>query len=164
MNNLSIFQASMKIIKSYLSSSNNILLYLEEEKVLKNTILDIFHNTTADVQCRIACLHLGDNIRWVGENILEEMAKGKSFDLQRFFFLLCKQIFPAFKTSLIDKRRTLCQGTLSIADYGKALKILNEGLGMSVDHYCVRMSFVFGLNEGIVKRTLFTHALEGMDF
>ena len=119
MDNLSIFQVSMKNIKSHLTSSNNILLYLEEEKILKNTILNIFLNTTADVQCRIACLHRGDNIRWVGENILEEMAKSKSFDLQRFFFLLGKQIFPAFGTSLIDKRRTLCQGALKIADYGK---------------------------------------------
>ena len=164
MDNLNIFQASMKIIKSYPTYSTDVLVYFAEEKILKNSILDVFKNTTADVQCRIACLHLSNNIRWRGGEILEGMARGRCHDLHQFFFLLCRKVFPAYKTSMIEKRRTLCQGTLSIADYGKALKILNEGLGTSVDHYCVRMDFVYGLNEGTVKRTLFTHALEEMDF
>ena len=65
MDNLAIFEASMKIIKSVVKCSTDILIYLEEEKVLKNTILDVFGDASAAVQCRIACLHLDDSIHGV---------------------------------------------------------------------------------------------------
>ena len=64
----------MKIIKSEIKSSGDILAYLEEEKILKNTILDVFRDATGEVQCRIACLHLNQSIKWAGEIVMEGLA------------------------------------------------------------------------------------------
>ena len=110
MDNLAIFEASMKIIKSELKCSTDILVYLEEEKILKNTIVNIFGDASAEVQCCIACLHLGDSIRWEGECVMEELAKGGCHRLQEFFSLLCKRLYPALKTSLGKKKSAMCQG------------------------------------------------------
>ena len=164
MENLNIFQASMKIIKSEIKSSGDILAYLEEEKILKNTILDVFHDATGEVQCRIACLHLNQSIKWAGEIVMEGLAKKNCHDLQEFFSGLCKQLFPACKSSIIESHTTLCQGNLSIADYGKALRILNEGMGTDVDHYIERIGFVRGLNKGKVRTALLTHAISELSF
>lgn len=164
MDNLAVFEASMKIIKSVVKCSTDILVYLEEEKILKNTILDVFGDASAAVQCRIACLHLDNSIRWAGEYVMEELAKSGDHCLQGFFTLLCKQLFPASKTSLSERKSALCQGESSIVEYAKELRILVEGMGTSVDHYGVRWSFVKGLNEGVVRAVLRMHPFEGKSF
>ena len=95
---------------------------------------------------------------------MEELAKSGDHCLQGFFTLLCKQLFPASKTSLSERKSALCQGESSIVEYAKELRILVEGMGTSVDHYGVRWSFVKGLNEGVVRAAFQMYPFEGKSF
>ena len=75
MTDLSLLGKSSKVISTCLRSSSEIVSYILEENALKNAILFIYGESSPEFQCKVAQIHLGDDISGYALDILSEMRR-----------------------------------------------------------------------------------------
>ena len=140
---------SKKVINVCLSSLHDIVSYLEEEKILKNSIFRFYEDFTPKDQVKIALLHLGKEV----EKYAFEISFQKEYqNLDEFFYLLFKTIFPAKYSTLNLEYRNLVQGERTILDFAKRLSVLSEKIGLDLE--MEKLKFISGITEEEVRETL----------
>ena len=140
---------SKKVINVCLSSLHDIVSYLEEEKILKNSIFRFYEDFTPKDQVKIALLHLGKEV----EKYAFEISFQKEFqNLDEFFYLLFKTIFPAKYSTLNLEYRNLVQGERTILDFAKRLSVLSEKIGLDLE--MEKLKFISGIKEEEIRETL----------
>ena len=140
---------SKKVINVCLSSLHDIVSYLEEEKILNNSIFRFYEDFTPKDQVRIALLHLGKEV----EKYAYEISFQKEYqNLDAFFDLLFKTIFLAKYSTLNLEYRNLVQGERTILDFAKRLSVLSEKIGLDLE--MEKLKFISGITEEDVRETL----------
>ena len=140
---------SKKVINVCLSSLHDIVSYLEEEKILKNSIFRFYEDYTPKDQVKIALLHLGKEV----EKYAFEISFQKEYqNLDEFFYLLFKTIFPAKYSTLNLEYRNLVQGERTILDFAKRLSVLSEKIGLDLE--MEKLKFISGIKEEEIRETL----------
>ena len=165
MEEISLIKRSMKIIKTQLISTSDILGYLKEEKILKNAIINIFGDFSQKIQCTIACFHMeGEDglIRDFGDEILEEMKMNDSYDLLKFLELVYLKVFPANMSTLMLKYEDLRQEDLSIVMFSRDIEILTKRMGLKIENQ--KYKFIFGLSNTKLKKAMLRNSVEGCSF
>ena len=139
---------SRKVINVCLESSDDIISYLEEEKSLKNSIIDLYEDFSPKDKIKIAFLHMSKEV--------EKYARGESLeschDLQELFDLLFKTIYPASNSTLSLEYRNLVQGERTILEFAKRLGVLCEKIGLDLE--MEKLKFISGITEEEVRETL----------
>ena len=139
---------SRKVINVCLESSDDIVSYLEEEKSLKNSIIDLYEDFSPKDKIKIAFLHMSKEV--------EKYARGESLeschDLHELFDLLFKTIYPASNSTLSLEYRNLVQGERTILDFAKRLSVLCEKIGLDLE--MEKLKFISGITEEEVRETL----------
>ena len=139
---------SRKVINVCLESSDDIVSYLEEEKSLKNSIIDLYEDFSPKDKIKIAFLHMGKEV--------EKYAHGESLeschDLHELFDLLFKTLYPASNSTLSLEYRNLVQGERTILDFAKRLSVLCEKIGLDLE--MEKLKFISGITEEEVRETL----------
>ena len=140
---------SKKVINVCLSSLHDIVSYLEEEKILKNSIFRFYEDFTPKDQVKIALLHLGKQV----EKYAFEISFQKEYqNLDAFFDLLFKTIFPASISTLSLDYRNMVQGDLTIVQYARRLSVLSEKIGLDLE--MEKLKFISGIKEEEIRETL----------
>ena len=140
---------SKKVINVCLESSDDIVAYLEEEKILKNSIVRFYEDFGQEDQVKIAELHLGKEVK---KYTLDIPPQEGSNSLFTFFDLLFKTIFPASNTVLSLEYRNLVQGERTILDFAKRLSVLSEKIGLDLE--MEKLKFISGIAEEEIRETL----------
>lgn len=139
---------SRKVINVCLESSDDIVAYLEEEKILKNSINDLYEDFSPKDKIKIAFLHMSKEV--------EKYARGESLeschDLHELFDLLFKTIYPASNSTLSLEYRNLVQGERTILEFSKRLCVLSEKIGLDLE--MEKLKFISGITEEEVRETL----------
>ena len=139
---------SRKVINVCLESSDDIVSYLEEEKSLKNSIIDLYEDFSPKDKIKIAFLHMSKEVK--------KYAHGESLeschDLHELFDLLFKTIYPASNSTLSLEYRNLVQGERTILDFAKRLSVLSEKIGLDLE--MEKLKFISGITEEDVRETL----------
>ena len=139
---------SRKVINVCLESSDDIISYLEEEKSLKNSIIDLYEDFSPQDKIKIAFLHMSREV--------EKYARGESLeschDLHELFDLLFKTIYPASNSTLSLEYRNLVQGERTILEFAKRLSVLCEKIGLDLE--MEKLKFISGITEEDVRETL----------
>ena len=139
---------SRKVINVCLESSDDIVSYLEEEKSLKNSIIDLYEDFSPQDKIKIAFLHMSKEV--------EKYARGESLeschDLHELFDLLFKTIYPASNSTLSLEYRNLVQGERTILEFAKRLSVLCEKIGLDLE--MEKLKFISGITEEEVRETL----------
>ena len=139
---------SRKVINVCLESSDDIVSYLEEEKSLKNSIIDLYEDFSPKDKIKIAFLHMSKEV--------EKYARGESLeschDLHELFDLLFKTIYPASNSTLSLEYRNLVQGERTILEFAKRLSVLCEKIGLDLE--MEKLKFISGITEEDVRETL----------
>ena len=139
---------SRKVINVCLESSDDIISYLEEEKSLKNSIIDLYEDFSPKDKIKIAFLHMSKEV--------EKYARGESLeschDLHELFDLLFKTIYPASNSTLSLEYRNLVQGERTILEFAKRLGVLCEKIGLDLE--MEKLKFISGITEEEVRETL----------
>ena len=140
---------SKKVINVCLESSDDIVAYLEEEKILKNSIIHFYEDFSQDAQVKIAKLHLGKEVK---KYTLDIPPQEGSNSLYTFFDLLFKAIYPASNSTLSLEYRNLVQGERTILEFSKRLCVLSEKIGLDLE--MEKLKFISGITEEEVRETL----------
>ena len=139
---------SRKVINVCLESSDDIVSYLEEEKSLKNSIIDLYEDFSPKDKIKIAFLHMSKEV--------EKYARGESLeschDLHELFDLLFKTLYPASNSTLSLEYRNLVQGERTILDFAKRLSVLCEKIGLDLE--MEKLKFISGITDEEVRETL----------
>ena len=139
---------SRKVINVCLESSDDIVSYLEEEKSLKNSIIDLYEDFSPKDKIKIAFLHMSKEV--------EKYARGESLeschDLHELFDLLFKTLYPASNSTLSLEYRNLVQGERTILEFAKRLSVLCEKIGLDLE--MEKLKFISGITEEDVRETL----------
>ena len=139
---------SRKVVNVCLESSDDIVSYLEEEKSLKNSIIDLYEDFSPKDKIKIAFLHMSKEV--------EKYARGESLeschDLHELFDLLFKTIYPASNSTLSLEYRNLVQGERTILGFAKRLSVLCEKIGLDLE--MEKLKFISGITEEDVRETL----------
>ena len=139
---------SRKVINVCLESSDDIISYLEEEKSLKNSIIDLYEDFSPQDKIKIAFLHMSREV--------EKYARGESLeschDLHELFDLLFKTLYPASNSTLSLEYRNLVQGERTILEFAKRLSVLCEKIGLDLE--MEKLKFISGITEEEVRETL----------
>ena len=94
---------SLDILKSSLKESlkavnfrlrKDIVRYIQSERILKDEIRKIFGEVFEEIQCRVAKIHMEEDLAVLGANVLLLMKEEGFHDLDQFFGKIHKTLFP----------------------------------------------------------------------
>ena len=122
----------------------------------------MFGEASPEFECKIANLHLGEEISSYGDEILTSMEKDHSYDLSQFFIQLSKYVFPAKHSSVYLKYEDFEQGELGIVEYGRVLRCLSESMECPLWTQCGK--FIRGLKDKEIRETLKRTDVDKYDF
>ena len=145
---IKILDKSLKLITSQLKTDSDIIQYRREQETLKGSIDNIFGNFDVEIQCQIAYLHLGENIKDFGLLILNEMRGNGAYDFEEFFARLFKLVFPASQSAMEVKYRDLAQNDMTIGEYAKTFQSVSVAKGLG------NIEFILGLNDKEIRKVL----------
>ena len=157
-----VLKLSLKAIKFQLRKSEDIVAYLNDERILKRDIRDVFEDVSEELQCRIAYLHLDSNLDSYGSEILHDMKKEQSFSLDLFFSKIFVQLFPAKNTALYVQYRDLSQGEESVVDFARTLRTLCKEMGIPIETQTFK--FVLGLKDKDVRDAILRSDMASYNF
>ena len=152
MENIRIVDKSLKVIKTQLKTDSDIIQYMKEQEILKGSITNIFGDFDFEIQCRIAFVHLGENIKDFGLVILDEMRGNGNYDLGDFFSKLFKFVFPASRSTVEVKYKDLAQNDMTILEYAKTCQTVGVAMGLCKGSQ--NLYFILGLTDREIRKAL----------
>ena len=154
---IKILDKSLKLITSQLKTESDIIQYRREQEILKGSIDNVFGDFDVEIQCQIAYLHLGENIKDFGLLILNEMRGNGAYDFEEFFARLFKLVFPASQSAMEVKYRDLAQNDMTIGEYAKTFQAVSVAKGMSYTSLrkgLQNIEFILGLSDREIRKVL----------
>ena len=136
---------SFKAINFCLRKTEDIVEYIQSERILKDEVRDIFGEVSEEIQCRVAKVHLEGDLAFLGADVLRLMREEGFYDLDLFFGRIRKTLFPAEECMLHVKYHGLSQEERSIAGFASVLRTLCGVIGFPIETQ--KWKFVFGLKK-----------------